>query len=525
MYTFYFSCIPGVESKNSLRLKYAEPAEALPLPDSDLTKSIEAELGQLSSIVDRNPEMESKINAELQKILEFAKSSSADQAQPTPAKLDNDIGLIVEDLNDLPQERRASVLFVVRDESRERALAIITAIKEVHNIWLTGPAQEHESQYVCGSAGNYIRPHNNWRSDLQDIYLDNDANLSYVYSYASPLNYDEWLDKYCDSALYGHEVPKAEEVRPFYIGMGQGGRWLDHISIAMPYISLKNIPKGSDLEYGKVLKIYEHLLKRANLVSQELVRKIAIFVGEYAQEKAFAVEHFLINFYGIYSLTNLTNGNMTIGSAEFIARPKHCKGGEEWTKIVAEFSKIGLKAYTQKRANHLKVFELNEQYPHFLIDEGEISPYLKRFDDASSKSFITNGKDIYCPLKIIDAKAKPKVRVDLKMSAKNPSFAINLRPMPGLEAEFPMLIAQAFFDGKLESVVGGNSSRIKDLANEPFFKPCAANSDGNKDVWFNFAELDRNVYQVIDCPWLGHGNNWNDVSFKEVLQTIVAKFQ
>jgi hypothetical protein len=38
----------------------------LPDPGTDLAKSIEAELSQLSDIVNKKPEIEDKINAELQ---------------------------------------------------------------------------------------------------------------------------------------------------------------------------------------------------------------------------------------------------------------------------------------------------------------------------------------------------------------------------------------------------------------------------------------------------------------------------
>lgn len=54
----------------------------LPAPGTDLAQSIEAELGKLSDIVDQKPEIEDKINAELQKIIKIAKSAQ----QPEPAK-------------------------------------------------------------------------------------------------------------------------------------------------------------------------------------------------------------------------------------------------------------------------------------------------------------------------------------------------------------------------------------------------------------------------------------------------------
>jgi hypothetical protein len=58
----------------------------LPDPGTDLAKSIEAELSQLSDIVNKKPEIEDKINAELQKLINIAKSAAGVvPAQPNAA--------------------------------------------------------------------------------------------------------------------------------------------------------------------------------------------------------------------------------------------------------------------------------------------------------------------------------------------------------------------------------------------------------------------------------------------------------
>jgi ferritin len=60
----------------------------LPEPGTDFSAQIEAELNNLSNIVDKKPEVEDKVNAGLQKLIKLAKTSAGPAekpAQPTPA--------------------------------------------------------------------------------------------------------------------------------------------------------------------------------------------------------------------------------------------------------------------------------------------------------------------------------------------------------------------------------------------------------------------------------------------------------
>lgn len=435
---------------------------------------------------------------------------------------------IVSHLQDLPSNQYSSVIFMVRDENPERGMAVMRAIEDLHNIWIVGSDSQYELQYTMGSKGSYIRPHLNWRSDLQEPMLeDENATLvntdsvdhSYVYSYAAPVNYSEWLSN-CDPMSHGYHTPNSSEVKPFYIGCGTGTRWLAHIPEAMQHISLQNVPSGSHIEYGKILKIYEHLTKTAEHACQELVRKIAIFTGAYAKQKSFAAEHFLINHYGIYQLKNLTNGNMSCEGTQFIARPKHCVGGHQWLEVVAEFADEGLNAWTQTRANHLSAFALNQEFPLLLTGNDGIHPHLVKYDLDDPMAFTTNGTDVFYRMKILGANNAPLVMLDLKMSDVSSSCAVNLRPIPGNELAFPQLIADTFFGGDLDNA----TSRVRNMPRNPFFKPCAANSDGKKDVWFDFTDVDQPIYQIVDCPWLGHGGIWGNVSFRDVLHVMINKF-
>ncbi|WP_215315558.1 hypothetical protein [Polynucleobacter sp. MWH-UH2A] len=428
----------------------------------------------------------------------------------------------------MPSNQYSSVMFMVRDESPERGLAVIKAIEDLHNIWIVGSDAEYDIQYTMGSIGNYIRPHLNWRSDLQEPLLEDEngtlvnadsVDHSYVYSYAAPVNYSEWLGN-CDPMSHGYHTPKSSEFKSFYIGCGTGARWLAHIPEAMQHVSLQNVPPGSHIEYGKILKIYEHLTKTAEHACQELVRKVAIFTGAYAKEKSFAAEHFLINYYGIYQLKNLTSGNMSCEGMQFIARPKHCMGGLQWLEVVTEFAEDGLNAWTQTRANHLSAFALNQEFPSFLTDDDEIHPSLSVYRVNTTAAFTTDGTDVFSQMQIRDEYGALLVMLDLKVSDVSPSCVINLRPAPNRKAEFVKLIADTFFEGDIAEA----SSRVKNQSHDPFFKPCAANSDGRRDVWFDFTDVDQAIYQIVDCPWLGHGPLWGNASLRDVLHAIVNKF-
>jgi hypothetical protein len=56
----------------------------LPEPGTDFSAQIEAELNNLSNIVDKKPEVEAKVNAELQKLIKLAKTSTAPPASVQP---------------------------------------------------------------------------------------------------------------------------------------------------------------------------------------------------------------------------------------------------------------------------------------------------------------------------------------------------------------------------------------------------------------------------------------------------------
>ena len=430
----------------------------------------------------------------------------------------NDLGIIIEDLDDLPLELRSSVLFMVRDPDRERALAVITAIKEVHNVWLMGDSQEYESSYTTGSLGNYIRPHNNWRQDLFEGHAEEGATR-YVYVYAAPTNYAQWLSAYHDPMVPNYHPPKANEVKPFYVGKGVGNRWLFHIREMMPYISLQNIALGVNREYGKTQKIYEHLIRVAESACQDLVRKVAIFSGQYAEEKSFAVENFLINTYGIYQLKNLNRGDTNSGVTEFIARPKYCIGGDDWLSIVNEFAEIGAKAYTQVRSNRLIAQQMNQEFSMNISGEYAIHPNLKPLSNSSSAA-IEADRDVFYRMQIVDPSNSPIVQVHLKIRIVNSTCRINLRPIQGKEKEFLQLIANTFFGGNQDKARDG----VMDIARAPYFKPCAGNFIGDEDIWFDFTEIDAPIYQIYDCPWLGHGELWLHASFRDVLRTITQKF-
>lgn len=423
-------------------------------------------------------------------------------------------------LNELPVAQRSAVLFMVRDIDENRALEIIKSVQELHNIWLMGPAAEYDSQFKSISPGNFIRPHLNWRSDLQDSSSlpEDSTNQYYVYAYASPINYAEWLSN-CNPLSHAHHTPTSDKVKPFYIGRGVGDRWLEHIKEAMQHVSVQNVPSGAHFEYGKILKIYEHLMKISGHACQELVRKIAIFSGEYAREKSLAAEHFLINAYGVYQLKNLTRGDMICGDTEFISRPQHFLG-KKWLEIVNEFSEYGINAYTQIRKNHLITFELNQEYPKFLSNYETIDSRLKTYGEGHLGTFTTDGTDIFCRMQIFNTDNTPLALLDLKVSDVSPSCAINIRPIHGQEALFQKLIADVFFGGDLESAL----SRIRSMSNQPYFKPFASNSNGREDVWFDFTEINNPVYQINSCPWLGRGVSWNNVSLNEALIAIVGKF-
>lgn len=434
---------------------------------------------------------------------------------------------IFSDLKDFPESQRSAVIFMVRDIDENRGLAVITSIQDLYNIWIIGPAAEYDSQFRCASSGNFIRPHLNWRSDLQDILIEgqdgsslpeNNANQFYIYAYASPINYKEWLTNR-DPLSLGHHTPTSTQVKPFYIGRGIGGRWLEHIKEAMQHVSIQNVPPGAHFEYGKILKIYEYLIKASEHFCQELIRKIAIFSGQYAKEKSVAAELFLINMYGVYQLKNLTRGEMRCENTEFIARPRHSLGNK-WQEIVGEFSESGINAFTQSRKNHLIAFELNQEFPLLLSSYEAISPSLKTYGNANLGKFATDGTDIFYRMQIVGANNAPLALLDLKISDVSSSCAINIRPILGNEFLFPRLIADSFFGGDLELAL----ARIRSIPSHPYFKPFASNSNGREDVWFDFTEINNPVYQINDCPWLGRGMSWSNVTLSEALITIVGKF-
>jgi hypothetical protein len=318
---------------------------------------------------------------------------------------------------------------------------------------------------------------------------------------------------------HAHHTPTSDKVKPFYIGRGVGSRWLEHIKEAMQHVSIQNVPSGAHFEYGKILKIYEHLINISEHACQELVRKIAIFNGQYAKEKCVAAEQFLINVYGVYQLKNLTRGDMICGDTEFISRPQHFLEAK-WQEIVNEFSENGINAYTQIRKNHLITFELNKEYPKFLSNYEAIDSRLKTYGQGHLGTFTTDGTDILCRMQVSNATDTPLVLIDLKVSDVSSSCAINIRPIHGHESLFPKLIADVFFEGDLESALRS----IRSISIQPYFKPFASNSNGREDVWFDFTEINNPVYQINNCPWLGRGVNWNNVSLNEALITIVGKF-
>ena len=206
---------------------------------------------------------------------------------------------------------------MVRDSNHERGHSVITAIEDLYNHWILGPAEEYAGQYKFGAPGNYIRPNQNWRSDLQDIYAEDGGNLSYVYMYAEPKNYELWRQHY-DTTIPGFRNQLSDDVKPFYIERGENNSWLEQISNAMQYVSLKNLPSGAHFEFGKILKIYEFLTNTSEQHCKELVRKVAIFGGLYAEEKTVAAELFLIHHYGVYQLKNQSNGDMTCRGVELV---------------------------------------------------------------------------------------------------------------------------------------------------------------------------------------------------------------
>lgn len=419
----------------------------------------------------------------------------------------------------IPEHKRGSVIFMVRDADANCALAVATAVKEVHDIWLNGPDGQYQNHYTFGSPGNYIRPNKNWNANLPDILTsDEHTEQYYIYSYAAPNNYPEWLHTRNSEGLLG--FPSTTGVTPFYIGRGIGERWLAHIAEAMNHVSVENIPSGAHFEYGKILKICEHMIQTAHESCKELVRKIAIFTGEYAQEKYVAAELFLINSVGIYQLKNLTRGDMTAGKTEFIARPKHVNSTPHWIEIVEDFETLGVAAYTQKRSNHLVSLELSHEFPLLLTGPNAVHPQLIKFDTAHANPFETDGTDVFYRMCIVDSENTPIVLMDLKMSDVNPSCAINLRPVPGNKTAFINLIANTFFDGDLSQAETG----VRNKTNQPYFKPCAANFNGAQDIWFDFTDIEKPVYRISNCPWIGHGTNWQGASFKDVLLAIVNKF-
>ena len=197
-----------------------------------------------------------------------------------------------------------------------------------------------------------------------------------------------------------------------------------------------------------------------------------------------------------------------------------CRVSPEWLEVVGEFSQNGVRAYTQKRATHLQAFALNKEFPLFLNDEDEIHPNLAKYRVNTTMAFTTDGADVLSRMQILDEYGALLVMLDLKISNVNPSCVINLRPAPNRNAEFVRLIANVFFDGDETEA----ASRVKYQSNEPFFRPCSANSGDSQDVWFDFTDIDQPLYQIVDCPWLGHGSLWSNVSFKTALSEIVNKF-
>jgi len=396
-----------------------------------------------------------------------------------------------------------SVIFAVRSKNEAQCRAISTAVLDLNNLWLAGV-----SDHVASST-NTVRPSGNWEPNNDTLPA---SKTEYIYVYAKPKP--------------AHLLAMSDV---FYIGRGINNRWLSHVRESKDYRTNTNETDPLDtlkhqaieqaLETARVAESSSAI--RENWARENLVRRIAHFMGEFSREQSEAVENFLINYWvGVFFLANKTRGNSQHNDAEWISYPRVIRQQQAWDNVVRIFSEGG--SVTQGPINMLLSEELNSIFtagpinwsPTPIVDDsGAPSTYLAPVDER----FSTNKTDVFANYHIV-RRGEPFLKLHLKMGNKDTGAVINIRSLDGDHRNFDQKIVDTFFSGSTVTA----KPFIKAPGAEAYFKPCA-NPVGKRQVDVPF-DLRQPTHANLICagaPIL-RGSQSRRMTLNEALQEILT---
>ncbi len=412
-------------------------------------------------------------------------------------------------ISDVTPENPSDVIFMAKSENEVQCASIAFAIKDVYDRWVIGVLRSYE---------NIVRAHNNWDAEHEGLQ-EPVARSYYVYAYSSPAQ---------DNVEINGPMPSDI----FYVGKGTRARWIDHLKEALEFDPANNhLPN----EYQKIRLIRDYIdinnatgnTGQRERTGRDLVRLIAQFKGDHSEAKSYAAEYFLINHWrSIFLLANSRSGDTKFNrrdhpEAYWLARPYGITSEyETWKKVVGNFvNRDGVTALTQVLQRGLICAQFNHEEIWDIIS-AKIQALREITPDAR---IVTDGTDvsIYCiVLANHNNQAIPFMRMQFRLSGQGLMARINLRPLQGENRDvFCAKIASMFF-GELSIINPLNPAHlyIRNFANAPFFKPCAANGNGDKDVNFLLTDLDQSKYTLTHTKLYEEESKL--VTFKNVLDEI-----
>lgn len=379
------------------------------------------------------------------------------------------------------------VIFAVRSAQPERSEAIAGAVSDVFNLWCIQGGQ-HALRSQAGVS--HIRE---FHDDQPSFGHYTGRGAHYVYAYAH---------SQAESGWHRNHV--------FYVGMGRNGRYLQHLTppaIAGAYKSRK--VQRIQLALGH---------PPWNACAARVVRHLAAFVGLHAEERAAAVERFLITYhFGVYRLTNRTGGNSqhALQPDRWMALPSGVTVFDEWRELLRILMDGQEPAVAQTLRRGLTARAVSAQ-AQWNLSEITVGPRRLIRAKPEGDLFTSDGTDVASE-HLLAHDNRPVMRLQFRMSETDAAFRINLRPLHGERANFAKLIAAMFFGNDL----GIAERRIKNRGRKSFFKPCAAGGAGKHDIDFDCADLDT-TYRLVDASHFGRSVPWC-ATLHDILREVVSR--
>lgn len=342
----------------------------------------------------------------------------------------------------------------------------------------------------------------------------------------------------------------------FYVGKGTAnggaphlGRWTEHIKVALA---------TAPASYNEKMRRIHAWVARRNLdgdghisvraaAAGDLVRKLYVFEGEFAESCAFYVEYFLITHaMGTHRIANDTNGNSTCGLCTAIALPRHLNRTDAlheavWRNTVDEFAvnpnskKLGNTWRPASIALFAAPFAATlDAYlaplgliPHPMSQQGRLTnnlmPRLNIQVTGASDATLTYSNP-----------ACPHYRIELRFGATQCLTNISLRPLSqtknGISAFLTYMdscVISAAALGEVHtnpvalSLAYGHNTYIKNRSDWPFYKPFAPGSEGNNSTWFDIADPTAPASGSTD--WIVDGHF--DLNLVQAIDLIIRAFQ